>query len=200
MKCRPTKARGIRDSIPERRTSTCRTTKSRAVDCPTTMDGSTCERIPMNVVLEWYEIDLASDVGRRRNVEAIRKKCVRSVVATDEWTSHILGALGELAFCKATGRYWCGSVNTFKGPDVGMSIQVRTRSKHTQDLIVRPKDGDSDVFVLVTGGPSEFMLHGWMLGKEAKQEKYLTNPGGYGTAYFVPASELHPMSKFPEGA
>lgn len=155
----------------------------------------------MHVKLEWYEVDQASDVGRRRMVEALRKKLSPNVNVSsggrDEWASHILGALGELAYCKATGRYWAGTVNTFKDPDAGTRIQIRTRAEHDHDLIVREKDCDTDIFVLVTGGPTEFFVRGWMLGKEAKKKKYQKNPGGYGTAYFVPAGELKSLESFP---
>jgi hypothetical protein len=155
----------------------------------------------MRVKLEWYEVDQASDVGRRRMVEAVRKKLSSAVRVTragkDEWTAHILGALGEMAFCKGTGRYWAGTVNTFKDADAGNRIQVRTRADHDHEMIVRERDADADVFVLVSGGPSEFIIRGWMLGEEAKQAEYKKNYGGYGAAYFVPANDLHSLDSLP---
>lgn len=147
----------------------------------------------MNVALEWFEVSRAALVGVSRNVEALRKGCQNRLPINDEWSIHILGALGECAFAKATNRYWNGSVNTFKaGGDIGDSIQIRTRSRHSYDLIVRDGDRDEDVFVLVTGGPSEFRVHGWMLGADAKTKKYRANYGNYGEAYFVPSRELRP--------
>ena len=148
----------------------------------------------MQVTLEWFEVSRAALVGVSRNVEALRKG-LQNARPTNEsdWHVHILGALGECAFAKATGRYWSGSVNTFKvGGDVGENIQIRTRSKHSYDLIVRDADKDDDVFVLVTGGPHDFAIRGWMPASEAKQEKYRNDYGGYGEAYFVPASALRP--------
>lgn len=148
----------------------------------------------MKVTLEWYEVSRAALVGVSRNVEALRKGCVNRLRINDEWSIHILGALGECAFAKATNRYWNGSVNTFKaGGDIGDCIQVRTRSQHSYDLIVRNDDKDEDVFVLVTGGPHDFKIHGWMPAKEAKQQKWLADYGGHGEAYFVPASALRPL-------
>lgn len=148
----------------------------------------------MNVNLEWFEVSRAALVGVSRNVEAMRKGCVNRLPVNDEWSIHILGALGECAFAKATNRYWNGSVNTFKsGGDVGDNIQIRTRSKHSYDLIVRDGDKDDDVFVLVTGGPTEFAIHGWMPAREAKQPKFRANYGGYGEAYFIPKSALRPI-------
>lgn len=147
----------------------------------------------MNVTLEWFEVSRAALVGVSRNVEAMRKGCVSRLPISDEWSAHILGALGEAAFAKATNRYWSGSVNTFKAADVGENIQIRTRSKHSYDLIVRDGDKDDDVYVLVTGGPTEFTLHGWMRCGDAKSQKFKANYGNYGEAYFVPKSALRPI-------
>jgi hypothetical protein len=144
----------------------------------------------MKVDLEWFEVSRAALVGVSRNVEAMRKQCQNRSTVPDDWGIHILGALGECAFAKATNRYWNGSVNTFKrGGDVGR-IQVRTRARHDHDLIVRPQDKSEDVFVLVTGGPSSFEIQGWCVGEEAKQDAFTANHGGYGEAYFVPAKSL----------
>jgi hypothetical protein len=147
----------------------------------------------MQVNLEWFEVSRAALVGVSRNVEALRKN-LQNARPTNEndWHIHILGALGECAFAKATGRYWSGSVNTFKtGGDVGSKIQVRTRSKAHYDLLVRGADKDDDIFVLVTGGPERFDVRGWMRARDAKQEKYKANYGSYGEAYFVPQSDLY---------
>lgn len=143
------------------------------------------------VRLEWFEESRAALVGVSRNVEAMRKGCVNRLPIGDEWNAHILGALGECAFAKATGRYWSGSVNTFKsGGDVGKAIQIRTRSKHEYDLIVRRDDGDDDLFVLVTGGPHEFRVHGWIRGCDAKSDEWRADHGNHGEAFFVPKERL----------
>lgn len=143
--------------------------------------------------LEWFEVSRAALVGVARNVEAMRKGCVSRMPIGDEWNAHILGALGEAAFAKATNRYWSGSVNTFKAADVGDNIQIRTRSKASYDLIVRAGDKDDDVYVLVTGGPAEFVLHGWIRCADAKRSEFKANYGMHGEAYFVPKSELQPI-------
>ncbi len=149
----------------------------------------------MKVNLEWYELSRAALVGVSRNVEALRKG-LQNARPTNEsdWHVHILGACGEVAFAKATNRYWSGSVNTFKtGGDVGGRIQVRTRSKSHYDLLVRDNDNDDDLFVLVVGGPSEFDVKGYMRARDAKVERYKANWGNYGEAYFVPQADLLPV-------
>jgi hypothetical protein len=145
----------------------------------------------MRVSLEWFEVSRAALVGVSRNVEAMRKGCKSRLPINDEWGSHILGALGECAFAKATGRYWSGSVNTFKDPDIGENIQIRTRSAHHFALIVREGDKDDDVYVLVTGGPNDFIVHGWIKCSDAKQERYRADYGNHGVAYFVPQVSLN---------
>jgi hypothetical protein len=153
----------------------------------------------VKVDLEWFEVSRAALVGVSRNVEAMRKQCQNRSTVPDDWGIHILGALGECAFAKATNRYWNGSVNTFKrGGDVGR-IQVRTRARHDHDLIVRDGDSDDDVFVLVTGGPSSFEIRGWCMGKEAKYAAFSANHGGYGEAYFVPVKSLRSPDQLVAG-
>lgn len=145
--------------------------------------------------LEWFELSRAALVGVSRNVEALRLGCRSSREIQDHWGIHILGACGECAFAKGTGRYWSGGVNTFKDADVGSSIQIRTRSKHDYDLIVRSDDSDDEVFVLVTGGPQVFVLHGWILGRDAKRQQFVANYGNHGEAYFVPQSNLNSIQQ-----
>jgi hypothetical protein len=150
----------------------------------------------VTVSLEWYELSRAALVGVSRNVEALRMGCHNRMPINDEWSIHVLGASGECAFAKATNRYWSGGVNTFKATaDIGGSIEIRTRSKHIYDLIVRDDDGNDSVFVLVTGGPKDFVVHGWMRGGDAKRPEFLANHGNHGAAYFVPKGALRPLSE-----
>lgn len=137
----------------------------------------------------------AAQVGVMRNVSAIRAgKTNQHGFDEDGWNIHIEGACGELAAAKALNIYWDGSVNTFKkGADVG-PYQIRTRSKHSYDLLVRNDDRDEDIFILVTGRAPEFVVHGWLSGRDAKQDRFLKDHGNRHPAFFVPKSELRPLS------
>jgi len=150
----------------------------------------------MEVALAWYEVQIAADVGVRRNVEALsknRKGTFEGGLST--WESHILGACGEMAFAKATGLYWEAGVNTFKaGGDVG-TVEVRTRSRHDYELIVRDDDPDGRIYFLVTGGPERFRLQGWIKSEEARRPEWRKNHGGYQPAYFVPHSALKSLDQ-----
>lgn len=153
----------------------------------------------MKVTLDWSELELAAAVGLRRQISSMRdQREDKHGFSGPGWTIHIEGACGELAVAKALGRYWNGSVDNFRGPDIPDQevraafgrIQIRTRSNAYYDLIVRPDDADQDVFILVTGRAPEFEVHGWIRGREAKQEMWLRTYGDRPPAYFVPQAAL----------
>jgi len=149
----------------------------------------------MNVVLTWPELVIAAGIGMRRQIGALRKSLLNrhGLSEEDSWSAHVEGAAGEMAAARAMNRYYSGSVNTFKRDgDVG-KIQVRTRSRHDYELLVRPEDRDGDVFVLVTGVAPAFNVVGWLLGRHAKQDQWLKQHGGRPPAYFVPHAQLHPI-------
>jgi len=150
----------------------------------------------VNVTLELYELRLAAEVGMRRHLSAIHKGLddAHGYNGDEGWTIHIEGAAGEMAFAKALNLYWAGTVDTFReGGDVGR-IQVKTRSRHDYELLIRQHDRDEDDFVLVTGRSPDFTIRGWMNAAEAKREEWLQVYGGRPPAYFVPTSELNDIS------
>lgn len=156
---------------------------------------STCKQ--MDITLTWSEVALAASVGMRRHMEALRVNRADSHGrgVDNGWTDHIEGACGEAAAAKALDIYWNGSVNTFKtGGDVG-PYQVRTRSDHTFDLIVREDDADDRVFILVRGRVPNFDVVGWIRASDAKCAKWVQTYGGRPPAYFVPASALHALAE-----
>lgn len=145
----------------------------------------------IDVNLEWYELQMAWDVGLRRFIESERSGKKSRFNGTLNYTAHLEGAAAELAFAKATGRYWSGSVNTFKdGGDVG-AIQVRMRMKHELPLYVRPTDRPDDIFVLVRGNQGSYRIVGWIMGAEAQNEDYKRKYTGWSPTYFVPDTVLH---------
>ena len=149
----------------------------------------------MNICLTWYEVAVSAGVGMRRQMEALRAKRPDAHGRGDAngWSDHIEGACGEAAAAKALNVYWSGSQGTFKtGGDV-YTYQIRTRSDHTYDLIVRDDDADDAVFILVRGRVPHFDVVGWILASHAKQPQWSQTYGGRPAAYFVPASALHPL-------
>lgn len=144
------------------------------------------------IVLTLGELHMAAEIGVLRQLEAIRKKLPdrHGFDGDTGWTIHIEGAAGEIAVAKVLGKYWGGTVNTFKSEgDVG-KLEVRTRSKDYYDLIVRDNDKDDSIFILVTGKSPTFNVVGWILGKDAKNPEWKQTYGDRPSAYFVPQKEL----------
>lgn len=150
----------------------------------------------MEIVLTPSELQVAASVGVARHVQALRegRPDRHGARADDGWSLHIEGAAGEMAAARAMGRYWDAPVGTFKhGGDVG-AIQVRTRSQHLYELIVRRDDRSEDTFVLVTGRAPRYRVHGWITGADAKRPEWLQAHGGRPPAYFVPHNALRSLA------
>jgi len=105
-----------------------------------------------------------------------------------------------VAVAKLLGKYWGGSVGTFQkqGDIDSCAVEVRTRRKHGWDLIIRDRDPDERVFVLVTGTAPNYRVCGWLHAGSAKQQQWRKDHGGYGAAYFVPQNALREMHELIE--
>ena len=148
-----------------------------------------------SITLETHEVMLAAGVGVRRHVSALRGGLRdQHGFAGDGWGVHVEGACGEMAVAKLLNLYWNGSVDTFKDfGDVG-ALQVRTRSRHHYDLIVRRNDRGSDRFVLVTGTCPNFVVRGYIAAGEAQSHpEWLQKYGDREPAFFVPQVALHDL-------
>lgn len=145
----------------------------------------------MNVSLTKDELMQAVIVAAQRNVDNLfnNRKDAHGASRDNGWNLHIEGAAGEMAVAKYLNRYWYGNIGNLKANDVG-SHEVRTTPKHENRLIVHKSDPDDRYFILVTGLSPEFKIRGFMLGSDAKQEKYWSDPAGGRPAYFVPAGDL----------
>jgi hypothetical protein len=116
-------------------------------------------------------------------------------IGVDDITAHIVGAWGELALAKQTGRYWAGDLGRPDrgAPDVG-PFHVRTGTARDCRLILRDPDHDDGVFVLVVpAGLPRFRVVGCCYGWEGKDPAYLFGPNGRPGAYFVPVEVLRPL-------
>jgi hypothetical protein len=104
----------------------------------------------------------------------------------------IVGACGEMAVCKALGRFWTPSVNTFhKTADVPPDIEVRATKRDDNCLIVRDNDPDDRYYFLVVGEPPDMTVVGYLKGSEAKKNQWVRDPGNRRRAWFVPQEALH---------
>lgn len=141
---------------------------------------------------------MASEIGRLRQLSSVRHgRKDQHGFKGEGWNEHIEGACGELAVAKALNLYWNGSIDTFKENDLP-GLQIRTRSKHDYDLIVRPDDSNESKWVLVTGRCPEYDVRGWIQGIDAKKPEWQQTYGNRPAAFFVPAAALNPIETIIE--
>jgi hypothetical protein len=136
---------------------------------------------------------MAAAVGLRRQLAAMRdgRQDRHGLDPEQGWRVHIEGACGELAVAKFLGRYWDGSVDTFRSiPDLGQA-EIRTRSKHSYELLIRKDDDPTKVYIHVTGRAPHFRVRGWLRGWDAQREEWWQNHGGREYAWFVPCDVLN---------
>ncbi len=109
---------------------------------------------------------------------------------------HLLGAAGEVAVASYLGmkEHLCKETEARRGSDdLPGGIDVKTRSKHSYDLIVQKSEDPRKKFVLVTVQDQKTLLHGWCYGHEALQEQFWADPARGRPAYFVGKEHLRPM-------
>ena len=108
---------------------------------------------------------------------------------------HLLGAAGEMAVGSVLGlkKHLYKEVEAKRGSDDLPGIDVKTRSKHSYDLIVQKNEDPNKKFVLVTIEKGITLIHGWCWGREAMDEKFWADPARGRPAYFMPKEHLHPM-------
>lgn len=149
--------------------------------------------MPVEVVLSCLEMQQGALVGVARHMEALTSGCrPKEMIAEHSIYIHMVGAWGEIAAAKQLGRYWLPTINAFKAPDIGENIQVRTRQRHSYELIIRDDDNPDHVYFLLTcEHPPVFIMHGWVIGRNARRDEWRRDHGGYGKpAWFVPQRAL----------
>ena len=143
------------------------------------------------VNLDEAELVYAAHVGIRRQIEAVSRALPdRNGYDGLGWDVHIEGACGELALAKFLGRYWSASNGSFRrAADVGR-LEVRTRSRHDYELIIRPDDDPMKYYALVTGRAPSYRIRGFLLGEDARRPEWWQTHGGRPAAWFVPTEQL----------
>lgn len=115
----------------------------------------------------------------------------------DRWS-----CIAELAVATYLGLPWVNVILqdlSEKPPDVGDDIEVRWTSHSNGHLICHDADWDERIFVLVRGKLPEMWLCGWIQGAEAKKKEFQHHPRARNPAdYWIPASELAPISTVPK--
>ena len=154
----------------------------------------------INVSLNYWECFTAASVALNRKLESKFKNLKNSTFGKqnkDEWKNDIEGALTEMAFCKAFGMYWDGSVNTFKNPDVpDTPIQIRGTEYNTGRLIIRENDPVNDLYILVVGSIPNYKIVGGLFGHQGRMDKFIEDPNNQGRCWMIPQQQLLPVENF----
>jgi hypothetical protein len=110
---------------------------------------------------------------------------------------HLLGAAGEMAVASFLGmkEHLFKETEARRGSDDLPGIDVKTRSKHSYDLIVQKKEDPRKKLVLVTIEKQQTLLWGWCYGHEALQERFWADPARGRPAYFVPKVALRSIDE-----
>jgi hypothetical protein len=150
------------------------------------------------VKLSWYEAAIGSYVGMLRQLASLKRglqQCAGHEGAS--WNVHLEGASGEMAVAKHLNVYWGGGINTFKDDDLP-GLQIRLRTRHDHDLILRKQDSERAIWVLITGTSPDFWIRGWIYGHEAKKPEWLQKYGkDRSEGYVVRVEYLHPIETLP---
>jgi hypothetical protein len=108
---------------------------------------------------------------------------------------HLLGAAGEMAVASFLGmkEHLYKEKEARRGSDDLPGMDIKTRSRHSFDLIVQKNENPDQRFVLVTIEDQKTLLHGWCYGEEAMQDRFWADPARGRPAYFVGQSFLRSM-------
>jgi hypothetical protein len=138
------------------------------------------------VVLSPAEVRAA----RRLAAAALRRRSGRQPPVDGEALARWFG--GEIAASKIAGLPHRART-TRRGIAIGARTEVRTY--RLPELVLSPTDSPRRCYVLMLGGPTRYVLAGWIEGDSAMRAVYANNNGGW----TVPISDLSPPP-LPEDA
>lgn len=148
-------------------------------------------RKDITVNLTSTELFEGADAGVQRQVEnlTLGRKPAHGAGDRNDWQIHIEGACKERALAKHLGLPFKGK-GVIGEPDVGDIHDVRSTEYDNGHLIIYDSDPDERMFWLVTGRNGQYKIHGWILCKDAKQEKFW-NPTARDPSFWVPQHALN---------
>ena len=154
---------------------------------------------PISFVFTPEERQAAMDEGMRRQsvneAKGLRWRNGGASFGGKALDIHLLGAAGEMAVASYLDmkHELYKETEAKKGSDDLPGIDIKTRSKHSYDLIVQRQEDPDRKFVLVTIENQQTLLHGWCYGRQAMDVRYWADPARGRPAFFMPKENLHPM-------
>lgn len=144
--------------------------------------------------LSGFELAKARDVGRRR-YGTVDRKTLKPAFPGATVEDQIVGAEGELAFCKAAGLEWPAFVDTFtKVPDVMPNWEVRTSRRMRACKVATTDPPDRLVVAVLKKSDATFEVHGYIRAGGAQAHYPAVDKGNRGKpAHFVPLDRLVPI-------
>lgn len=116
----------------------------------------------------------------------------------ERWAESIQGQMAEHAYCKAMGHYPFASADGINGDDPGgVAIRSTPWPPSIAHLIVFRKElpaCEDKPFVLVCGHWPDFVIAGWILGRDAARDEWCRK-NETPSRWWVPAKDLLPMSE-----
>ena len=161
---------------------------------------------PIPFVFSEEEKSLAMEEGMRRQgvneAKGLRGRNGGAWKGSKALDIHLLGAAGEMAVASYLGMkdFLYKETQAKRGSDDLPGIDIKTRSKHSYDLIVQKQEDPRKKFVLVTIENQKTLLHGWCYGHEAIKEEFWADPARGRPAYFVTKEHLRPMESLTDEA
>lgn len=156
------------------------------------------ERAPSDmaiVTLNWWEVEIAAQVGLQRNIEGIKNRGdhkVEGISRGGGWDGNIMGAMAEMVLSKFFNVYWTGKGN-YGGADVGATYEVRSKDYHGAGLRMHKSDlkKKDSPFFLITGLNGVHVIHGWIYPVDGIKEEWFGDHAKTGKPFYqVPQSEL----------
>lgn len=154
----------------------------------------------LEITLTAPEFFSAIEIGKMRFLASEFVKMNHAKTKKRDWIARlrddVCGACGEMAFGKASGRWFIPSVNTFhRVPDCFEDVEIRGTERLDGSLIVRDDDPEDRRYILATVSAPKVVLVGWLYGHECKKGRFIRNPDNQREAWFVPQENLRPMDE-----
>lgn len=144
----------------------------------------------VTIELDYPQIMMGVYAGGVRHLQFLKRNA-RPMYGKDVstvWGEQIEGALSEYALAKHLNVHWEG-VGVAGGNDLA-DEEVRVTKYQNGNLLLHPADKNDKRYWLLTGENGKYTIHGYIYGRDGKQQKYWRDPVGGRACFFVPQSAL----------